>query len=140
MWLPRVALWGCNNVVMTCPNPQRMVNELPLPWTVDFGISLINIICHIGVVTLLPCCHFQMLSSCITSLHSTWHTVCNQPAGQAKDIKIMGHSVKNMTFTRACVVDLKCSRLPQFPGQVLSTHGAPGGPPRPLEMNRDNWL
>jgi len=67
-----------------------------------------------GMVTCLHNNHFQVVCSVISTLHSTWHTVCNQPQGQAKDIQVMGHSGKDKTTIKVVMVGLECSPLCGF--------------------------
>jgi len=114
LWLHRVACLGQNNTVTTIRYPQRVVNELPKAKTVDVGNPLINIIRPMGMVTLLPSSHSQVLYRFITSLHSRWHAVRNQLPAQANDIEVMDCSVKHMTPTKAVIVVLKCSRPADF--------------------------
>jgi len=64
------------------------------------------------------------LCSWITILHARWHTVRNPPTWQAKDVKCIGHSGKDMTFTKVVMVGLKRSPLhsTQNNGPYLLVH------------------
>jgi len=92
-------------------NHQIKVHDMPLANTVNLGNTPINIIRRKGTVSLLHSSHFQALGSFITSHHSTWHTVLNLPAAQAKDIQHMGHRGKDMTCTIVVMAGLKRSPL-----------------------------
>jgi hypothetical protein len=72
------------------------------------------------MVTLLQSSHFQLLHCFITSLHSTLHTVHNQPAAEVKDTPVMGYSGKNVTSTKAIMVGLEC--YPFQSVQVMGHH------------------
>ena len=111
----------------TIQNHRKIVHKLPLPKTVDLGNTPINIICHMGMVTRLHSSHSQALCSFISTLHSRWHTVRNQPPAQAKNIQVMGHSCKDMTSTKVIMVGLKCTPLPRFQdkGHHLQVHRIP---------------
>jgi hypothetical protein len=113
-----------NNMVMTIQNYLINVHYMPLAKTVNLGNTRIKIICRKGTVTILHSSHFHVLCSCITSLHSTCHTVCNLPAAQAKNIQDMGHRGKDMTCTKVSMAGLKCSplRSSQDKGRHLQAH------------------
>jgi len=91
IWLHLVADLTPNNAVTTIQNHRIKVDDMPLAKTVNLGNTPINIICLKGTVTVLHSSHFQALRSLITSFHSTWHTVRNLPAAQAKDFQVMCH-------------------------------------------------
>jgi len=74
------------------------------------GNMAINIISHMGIVTLLLSSHFLVLGRFITILHSMWQTpVRNQPPALAYHFQVFGESVKDMTSTRVVMAWLKCS-------------------------------
>jgi len=80
----------------------------------SLGNKPINIICRMGIVTHLHSRHFEALCSFISILHSTWHTVGNQPPAQAKHIRVVGHSGMDMTSTEVVVVGLQYSAHHRF--------------------------
>jgi len=124
IWLHLVAYLAHNNTVTTIQNHQINVHNMPLTKTVNLGYTPLNIIRRKGTVTLLHSSHFQALRSFITSLHSTWHTVSNVPAAQAKDMQVMGHHGKDMTCTKVVIVGFKWSphRSSQDKGRHLQVH------------------
>jgi hypothetical protein len=67
-----------------------------------------------GMVTSLYSYHFHVLCSFISTLHSTLNPVSNQPPEQGKHIQVMGHSGKDMTFTKVVMVGSKCCPLHRF--------------------------
>jgi len=113
-WLVWVAYWVCNNTVKLIQNHWKIVHNLPLAKTVDLGNKPMNIICCMGMVIHLHSKHFQALCSFISTLHSIWHTVWNQPPVQANDIQVRGHSGKDMTSTKVVMVGLYCSPFHRF--------------------------
>ena len=124
IWLHQVAYLACNNAVKTIQNHRQIVHELQLEKKVNLGNKPINIICRMGMVTCLHSSQFQILRTFINILHSTWHTVRNQPPVQAKDFQVMGHSGNNMTSTKVVMAGLKCSPLCRFQdkGPHLQVH------------------
>jgi len=101
--------WWPMWVATTIPNRRTIVHNMLLANTFNLGNTPISIIRRKGTVALLLSSHFQVLCSCITSLHSTWHTVRNLPAAQAQDFQVMGHCGKDITCTNVVMVGLKCS-------------------------------
>ena len=79
IWLHWVAYLACNSAETTIQDPRKMVQELPLANRVNLGNTPIIINRRMGMVSPLHSSHFQALCSFITILHSTWHTVLNQP-------------------------------------------------------------
>jgi len=125
IWLHRVAYLADNNTVKTIQNYQTSVDELPLWKTVELGIKPINITHCMGMVTPLHSSHFLALSSFITIVLSTCHTVRYQPPAQVKNIQGTGHSGKDMTSTTKVVMaGLKCSPLHRYKdkGHFLQAH------------------
>jgi len=98
--------------------------ELLLTKTVHLGSTPINFICHRGMGTLLHSCHFQILLSFTSILHSTWHIVPKQAPVPCKDFQVMGHIGKDITSTKMVMAGLKCSPLPscQDNGCHLKVH------------------
>jgi len=112
IWLHWVANLDCNNAMITMQVHHRIVHELPWAETVDQRNTPINIICGMGLVTLLHSSTFQVLHMFITILHSTWHTtVHNQPPVHDKNFHVVCHCGKDMTSTKVVMVGLKCSTL-----------------------------
>jgi len=82
--------------------------------TIDLRNRPININHCMYMVTCLPSNHYEELCSCISTFHSTWQIVRNQPPAQVKDIQVVGHIGKDMTSTKVVMVGLKCSTLHRF--------------------------
>jgi len=124
IWLHLVAYMARNNSAMTIQNHRMTVHNMPLAKTVNVGNTPINMICCKCTVTHIHSSQFQALRSFITSLHSTWHTIRNLPAAQAKDFQVMGHCGKDMTWTKVLMAGLKCSplRSSQDKGGHLQVH------------------
>jgi len=101
-----------------------MVHKLLLAKTVELGNTPININRRMGMVTLLHSSHYQALRSFITILHSTRHSVPNQPQAWANNIQVMGHRGKDMTSTKAVMGSLECfpSRSSHDKGRHLQVH------------------
>jgi len=103
------APWNIN--IMTILQHQTMVDKLPIAKTVHLGNTAINFIRCRGMVTLLHSRHLQALCSLITTLYSTWHTVCSHEPVQVNYTLVMRHHGKDMTSTKAVMAGLKCSPL-----------------------------
>jgi hypothetical protein len=119
-----VACLAGNNAVTAMENHWIKVHNMPLANKVNLGNTRMNIIRLKGMVTLLHSSHIQALHNFITSLHSPFHTVRNQPAVQAKDFQVMGHHGKNMTYTKVVMAGLICSllRSSQDTGRHVQVH------------------
>jgi len=75
IWLHIMAYLVCINVVTSMQNHRIIVQGMPHQKIVNLGNSPINIIHHMGTVTLLHISYIQTLCSNITTLYSTWNSL-----------------------------------------------------------------
>jgi len=76
------------------------------------------------MVSPLHSVYFPGFCSLITILHSTWHTIFNQPHVQTMDIHVMGYSGNERIYIKVDVPGLQCSPLcrNQRKGHHLQIH------------------
>jgi len=111
IWLFQVADLPRNNATKTIQKHLKLVLELPLAKTIYWENTPISVIRHMGIITCLESSHFEVLHRYISTVHSTRHPVRNQPPVHAKNMKVMGHGGKDITFTEVVMVGMKCSPL-----------------------------
>lgn len=101
--------WACNMTLTTIWDNQTVVHAMPSTKTVHLGNSPSNIICQLGIVTLLYSRHIQLLPTSTTIFLATRYLIHTQAPVQAHDFHMVGHHDEDMKSPELVTVDVKCS-------------------------------
>jgi len=109
IWLPWVAYLPHNFTLRTISDGQIIVHKLLPTKTVHLGNTPINFIPCMCMVAHLHSSHFQVLCSCITTVHSTWQIVHTKTPVQAMNFQVLSHHCIDITSTKAGMAAVKWS-------------------------------